>query len=488
MPDGPGRFQSGDAASQDQIVPFGIVGKAGALVPCGNEVLGTHAADGAFLQGGVEDGAADQALDQLPGPFGGLLHFLLEQDAAEVVAEVIGVGQLIGVGLEADTEAVHHLEADLLQSLDDMGNALAGPAVAAEGGSQSSLEYGRIHRKGQVVDGLQGFAQDGGSTEEIAVGGGHIRGQILLIVEYKVIAADLGAGVLYALCDDFRQLLGIAVGADIGHDHQFLFLLCGSLAPLAVPAEDLVEMRVQNGAVAAADVLDLQILNALQGVVHVGIGEGADDAVKVVFGGVGVACLVRHGGSDDAFRGIVGAEGVAGEEGLHFRHIGIHGVRPVEVGQDHELQGLVPQGQGHAVGDGDAVEILVDDVLEELDGGAGGHHGDVGVHIQQLFDGSGVVGLRMVHDQVVDLGYGSDGFDVAHHLVEEGELGRLEESRLLAALQQVGIVGGAVSGLHNDVKNTQLGIQDAGPVQVLFDSESFHIFCSFLRMENVVSS
>ena len=474
LPDGPGRFQSGNAASQDQIVPFGIICKACALIAGGNEVLGAHAADGAFLQGGVEDGTADQALDQLPCAFCGLFHFLFQKDAAEVVAEIIGVGQLIGVGFEADPEAVHHLQADLFQSLDDMGNALAGPAVAAEGGSQPSLEYGRIHGKGQVVDGLKSFPQDGGGAEEIAVGGGHIRGQVLLIVEYQVIAADLGAGVLHALCDDFRQLLCIAVGADIGHDHQFLFLLRGSLAPLAVPAEDLVEIRIQYRAVAAADVFDLQIFDPLQSVVHVGIGEGADDAVEIVFSGFGVACLVRHGGPDDAFRGIVGAEGVAGEEGLYLRYIGIHGVRPVEVGQDHEFQGLVPQGQGHAVGDGDAVEILVDDVLEELDGGTGGHHSDVGVQIQELFDGSGVVGLRMVHDQVVDLGNGSHGFDVAYHLVEEGELGCFEKSRLLTALQQVGIVGRTVSGLHDDVEDAQIRVQDACPVQVLSDFESFH--------------
>ena len=474
LPDGPGRFQSGNAASQDQIVPFGIICKACALIAGGNEVLRANAADGTFLQGGVEDGTADQALDQLPCAFCSLFHFLFQKDAAEVVAEVIGVGQLIGVGFEADPEAVHHLQADLFQPLDDMGNALAGPAVAAEGGSQSSLEYGRIHGKGQVVDGLQGFAQDGGGAEEIAVGRSHVRGQVLLIIKYQVVAADLCAGVLYALCDDFGQLPGIAVGADVRHDHQLLFLLRGSLAPLPVPAEDLIEMRIQNGAVAAADVFDLQILNTFQGVVHVGIGEGADDAVEIVFGGFGVARFIRNGGSDDAVCGIVGAEGVAGEEGLHFRYIGIHGVRPVEVGQDHEFQGLVTQGQGHAVGNGDAVEILVDDVFEELDGGTGGYHCDVGVQIQELFDGPGVVGLRMVHDQVVDLGNGSHGFDVAYHFVEERELGCFEKSRLLTALQQVGIVGRTVSGLHDDVKDAQIRIQDTCPVQILSDFESFH--------------
>ena len=113
-------------------------------------------------------------------------------------------------------------------------------------------------------------------------------------------------------------------------------------------------------------------------------------------------------------------------------------------------------------------------MLQELKGGACRDDRDVGVQVEELCDGAGVIGLGVVHDQVIDLGDRGDGFDVADHLVEEGLLGGLEESGLLAALEKVGIVGRAVSGLHDNVEYTQLGVKDAGPVQVLLNFESFH--------------
>ena len=99
----------------------------------------------------------------------------------------------------------------------------------------------------------------------------------------------------------------------------------------------------------------------------------------------------------------MGAERVAGEEGLYFLDVGVHGVRPVKIRKDHEFQGLVSEGERGAVVNGNTVEVSVYNVFEELDRSSCGDDRDMRVQLQQFFDRSGVIGLRVIHDQIVDL-------------------------------------------------------------------------------------
>ena len=403
LADRPGCFQSCDSSAQHEILSVRVILIAGAGIARGHKVLRTDAADRAGFNGSVKNCAADQALDQLRSALGRLLLLFLEKDTSEIVSEIVGILELGGIGLKTDPETVQDIQTDLLQAFDDVRDAFSGPAVASERGSQSSLEDRGIHAESQVVDRLQGLAENGGRAEQISVRSCHIRSQAGLVVKDQVIAVNLRAGILNAPGDRFRELLGVAVRADIRHDHQLLCLRRRRLAPLTVPAENLVEMRIQDRAVAAADMFDLKVFDPLKGIVHIRICKRADDAVKIILGGVCIARLIRDGGSHDAFRRVVRAEGVAGEQRLDLRHIGIHGVRPVQVRKDHEFQGLVPQGEGHAVADCDAVEICVDDMLEELDRGSGGDDRNVRIHIEKLLDRAGVIRLRVIHDQIIDL-------------------------------------------------------------------------------------
>ena len=290
-----GRFESGNSASQDKIILIRIFLIPCPGFPCRDKVFRTYAADRTFLDGGVEDRAAYKALDKCSGALRSLLLlFLFEKDTSEVIAEIIGIRQLIGIGFKADPEAVQNTETDLFESLDNMRHALSGPSVASECGGQSSLKYRRIHTQGQVVYRLQSLAQDRGRTEQIAVSGCHIGRQICLVIEDEVIAVNFRSRIGDALRDFLGQLFCIAVGTDIRHHDQLLFLLYRRLAPFTIPAEDLIEVRIQDRSVTAADVLDLQILYAFQGIVHIRICKGSDDAVEVIFCCFRVAGLVCH--------------------------------------------------------------------------------------------------------------------------------------------------------------------------------------------------
>ena len=206
LPDGPGRLQTGNTASQDEILSVCVVLITAACVTCGDKVLGTYAADRAYFQGRIENSAADQALDQLMSAFCRLLLLFFEKDTAEIVTKIIRIRELIVVRFEADAEAVQDLQADLFESLNEVRNALTGPTVASESGSKSSLVDRRIHAESQAVNRLQSLAEDGGRAEQITVCRRHIRSQIGLVIKYQIIAVNFRSGIFDALRDHLREL------------------------------------------------------------------------------------------------------------------------------------------------------------------------------------------------------------------------------------------------------------------------------------------
>jgi len=159
----------------------------------------------------------------------------------------------------------------------------------------------------------------------------------------------------------------------------------------------------------------------------------------------------------------VGAEGIAGEQRLVRGVIGVHGIRPVQVRQDHELQGAVAELQRIVLLDRDRLEIMIDDLLQEVDGGGCRHDLDLRIDLEQALDAAGMVRLRMVHDDVVDVLHVADGLQMRQILVKERRFGGLKQHRLLTALQEIGIVAGAVFRMHDDVERAQVKILDSDP-------------------------
>ena len=230
---------------------------------------------------------------------------------------------------------------------------------------------------------------------------------------------------------------------------------------------------------AGADHLQLQRTHPLQGIQHEAL-EGADDAVVVILGGLPIALLVGNGAGQDAVAGVVGTEGVAGDQHLVLPDIGVHGAGPVEVGNHHELQSLVVQLQSLAVLDGDGVEIPIDDLFQKVDGAAGGHDLQPGVELQQALHAAAVVGLGVADHQIVHLVDGGDGAHLLQPAVQAFGLSRLKKDGMVGSFQHVGIVGGAVLGVHDDVKHPQVVIQGAGKIKTGLEFQNTHVQFSFV--------
>ena len=328
----------------------------------GHKVAGVHLADRADLHPFVKHRAADGAAHLL---LGGALNRaqVRQQSPAKGRAVFPGFGQLVLVGFEPHPQRVHQPQFQLTQALHDMGHALAAPAVAAEGAGQLAAMGSRKHAGGQVPDGFQRLAHDGGGTQQEAVRVEQFLGHLSGVGGNHVVAAHVDLpGAADALGDGFGQAAGVAVGTHVRNNHGGPGVGIDHGGPFLIGVQHPVDAGVQHRAVAGADHRHIQGAHPAQRVPHEGL-ERPDDAVKIVFGGPQVAVPVGDLAGQDVRAGIVGAEGVAGHQHLVLPDIGVHGVGPVQVGHHHELQGLVVQGQGLAIPDGDGVEIPVDDLF-----------------------------------------------------------------------------------------------------------------------------
>ena len=122
-----------------------------------------------------------------------------------------------------------------------------------------------------------------------------------------------------------------------------------------------------------------------------------------------------------------------------------------------------PEGQGGVVGD----------VGQVLLAGGGAQDGQVGAGLQQLGHAARVVGLVVVHDQIVNLLQGEHLLDVGAVLVPVVGVDGLHQHVLLAG-EQIGVVAGAVRGGHDNVENTQAGVQYAHRVEALGQLNGTH--------------
>ena len=229
---------------------------------------------------------------------------------------------------------------------------------------------------------------------------------------------------------------------------------------------------------AGADHLQLQGTHPAQGIPHEGL-EGADDAVKIVFGGPQVPLPVGDLAGQDVRASVVGTEGVAGHQHLILPDIGVHGVGPVQVGHYQKFQSLVVQSQSLAVPDGDGVKVPVDDLFQEIDGTAGGHDLDAGVQFQQLFHAAAVVRLGVADYQIIHLLNGGNGLHLFQPAVQTLDLGGLEQYGVVCRFEHIGIVGGTELGVHDYVKDPQIRVQCAGKVKTGLELQKFHSHSPF---------
>jgi hypothetical protein len=129
-----------------------------------------------------------------------------------------------------------------------------------------------------------------------------------------------------------------------------------------------------------------------------------------------------------------------------------------------EAEGFVPQGQGIPVGHGhDDLFVQFEQIDQHALGLGGADHLGPGKPLQHPGDGPGVVLLGMLGDHEVDPGH---PFELGHQALGHGRIDGVHQNGLVAARDQVGVVGGAVGQRNQGVEKAPVPIHGAQPVNL----------------------
>ena len=366
LPDGLRRVETGCTVAQNQIKFLCIVDKSRILVLHGNKVFLAHAAHRADLQGRVEDFPADQTFHQSPAAalFGGQHRLFILYQAAKPESVLISSHQVRLAGFEPDAVAVRHLHAQLFQPLHNVGNALAAPSVASESSRVFSAVGPGKHVQGQLPDRPQSLPHNGGRSQENAVGKQQFLRHLCPVGLHQIVTSHVHiSAVRDSPGDLLRQLFGVAVSAHVGNDHRLSGIGIFHRGPLSVELHHLTDpFSLQHRAVPRTDHGNVHGLHPVQSFQHKGL-KRSDNAVIIIFQRFPIVFFRRNLPGNHLRQAVVGAEGIAGHQDLLFLNKRIHGIRPVQVGNDHKTQSLSSDFHGLVVFHRNRREIPVDNFL-----------------------------------------------------------------------------------------------------------------------------
>ena len=328
----------------------------------------------------------------------------------------------------------------------------------------------RVEAVQQPVHRRQRVAHDGRRAKQKTVGGEHrVRGRLVVVGDQVEQPHLVHAARVQAGHDLPRQLLGIAVGRDIGDGDRFRGVH-RRRAPVFIQVDIIGDVGAQHRTVPVADELNVPPLDLFQRVGHVRIR--SDDVVEIIL--VRVVEIALDQVVEHPLVAVMAAERIAGEQRGPLGNIGVHGIRPVQHRHPEEAERQPAKVQLVALADHHARKRTVDDLGQKLDGRLGADHRGVRRDLQQRGDRADVVGLGMVDDQIVDLRRVADRADALGALVPERVLDRLDQRGLVRAPDQIRVIGRAVLGAHNDIEHAQVRVQRADPPNIVHGFQSMH--------------
>ena len=198
--------------------------------------------------------------------------------------------------------------------------------------------------------------------------------------------------------------------------------LLGLIAAHAVvEAYDALDIVVPHWSVGRTDIVEFHACEFLQCILHRCAVFAYD--VGIVAHHLEPECVAAYLTVDDtAIEGTEAAEGIAREEHVGGGVEGDHGLGPVHHRSEHELQLVFSQRESVAVL---YLQFIVADAVEPAEHAEGllvADDLDVGVVFADEGDGTAVVGLHVVDNEVVNLAVANDLLDMFDVLGEEIDL------------------------------------------------------------------
>jgi len=309
-----------------------------------------------------------------------------------------------GERIERDTDTGLHLEQTTLDVLD----TLTRPAVRAEDTSVEATVDDGIDASDDVPDGRKGLTNEGRRAEENTPGltdGFHdlVKRSVDDVVHLNIHAILLQSG-----SNGVSKCLGELVGSCIRDDNERVARTLDGSGPATIELDVILQILTEDGTMAAADGVIVDVLELVKTVEHV-LLEGTEDAVEVVLVSAEHVLLHLRILGDHIIEhkrvAVVGTEEVTGDDGLELRNVGDHGIRPVKELADDELEGVTTDVNGsRLVVDGHGLgELLVADVLNVPQSNGGTHNCGIRILVHQQSKRTAVIRLSMIQNNVVNL-------------------------------------------------------------------------------------
>ena len=287
--------------------------------------------------------------------------------------------------------------------------------------------------------------------------------------------------------EHLHRVFGVAVDGGIGNEHAAVLL--GRVgAPLAVLVDEPADVLAPDGAVQRADHADVERGGFLEQRLHL-LTVLADD-VRVVTAGIGqpVVLEVVLIGVEIAVERAERAERIGGKERAGRGVKADHDLRPVNHRRHDIGKRVLAEGVCIALGHKNGARINVEgEVVAD-------HVADLRVAddlrlrvaAHGLLERLGVVGLHMVHDDVVQRTAAENKGEVFKKLTGDGLIHRVEQDGLLVE-QDIGVVRHAARDGVHALKQSQTAVGRADPVQILGHLHSAVHACLLLLCIHILS-
>ena len=425
----------------------------------------------AFL--GAEGVQAVGELEQRRGVLRTLVHDRprLRDALADRVGEGLQLGQLAFLQGGLDGEAVVQ-ELNALERLEDVAHQAAGGRSPGAVFDDGDLAVQDVVRR-DIVQGVLHVHEDagvvgrGGENKVAAAEGlGHDDARVRLahVVHGDVAHAALSQHGGEHVGGVFR----IAVDGGVGDHHAVVLGRVG--APLVVLVDEPADVLAPHGTVQRADHADVERGGLLQQRLHLRAVLAHD--VREVAAGVGqpVVLEVILVGKEVAAQRAEGAEGVGGEERAGGHVEAHHDLRPVDHRRHDEREGVLAEAERVALVHQDraGVDIELKVVLDHVADLLVADDLRVGIAQHGVAQRLGVVGLHVMHHDVIERTAVQDVGHVLKELTGHGVIHRVEQDGLLVE-QDVGVVAHAAGDGVDALEQSQTAVRCADPVQIVID-------------------
>ena len=330
------------------------------------------------------------------------------------------------------------------------------------------------HRCGKIPNGFQGFSHDGGRTEKDAVRESQFFQDLRLIRLHHVVASHVNIAAVSDPSFNFlRKTLRISVCAHIRNDDCFFLIGIDNGTPVLVCVVHKIDLLIDHRAVSGTDHGDIQFTHTRKRIQHKGF-KRTDDTVEIILRRPHISLMVRHSAREHIMKTIMGTEGITGHQDLLLLDIGIHGVRPVKIGDHKEPERLPADLHGLIILHGDSGKIPVDDFFQKTDGASCSHDFHLRAVFQKFPDTSRMIRFRMIYDQVIDFRHVDDLFQLIQILVKKFLFCRLKKDDLISGFPYIRIICGSEFCIHDNIKYTKIVVHNTRPVKSVSQFQCFH--------------